>query len=314
MQLLIIGAGAMGCLFAARLRRAGFPVALLEHSAERVKAIAQQGIRVEGVTGEYTVHVPIFSETSSIAPPDMALICVKSSDTRKAAEALKDCLKPETSVITLQNGLGNVEVLAEFLGKRRIIGGATSEGATVLSHGRIRHAGQGKTLIGPAEGPDDRAQEIASALNRAGFKTEVTESIDSIIWGKLIVNVGINAIAAITRLRNGQLLQFPDIVAMIEGAVGEAAKVAEAKNIILPYDNPLGRVLEVCTATSDNICSMLQDVLNKRTTEIDSINGAIVREGKAHGIPTPINFALASLVRVMEQTYFTGRHPLPANS
>jgi len=119
----------------------------------------------------------------------------------------------------------------------------------------------------------------------------------------LIVNVGINAITAITRLKNGQLPRFQETLVLIEEAVKEAATVAEAKNVTLPYADPLRRVLEVCSATSDNVSSMLQDVLNKRPTEIDSINGAVVREGKALGIPTPINRTLQSLVRVIQKSY-----------
>jgi 2-dehydropantoate 2-reductase len=294
----------MGCLFAARLRLAGFPVALVEKVVERKEAITRQGIRSEGVTGEHTVPVPVSSGKPSL-PPDVMLIFVKSSETREAAEAVKTWLKPDTSVLTLQNGLGNVEILAEIFGQRRVLGGATAEAATLLSHGRIRHAGQGKTLIAPLERLDTKAQEIASAFIRAGFETEVSQDLNSLLWGKLIVNVGINALAAITRLKNGQLPQFPEALVIIEEAVKEAATVAKARRVTLPYADPLSRVLEVCSATSDNVSSMLQDVLNKRPTEIDSINGAVVREGKALGIPTPINRTLTSLVRVIQQTYLT---------
>ncbi len=305
LNFLVIGAGAMGCLFAARLRLAGYAVALVEKAAERREAISQKGIRLQGVTGEHTVSVPVSSGKPSF-PPEVILIFVKSSETREAAEAVKPWLEPGTSVLTLQNGLGNVEVLAALLGKRRVLGGTTAEGATLLSHGRIRHAGHGKTVIAPAEGPLTKAKEIASALIHAGFETEVSQDLSGLLWGKLIVNVGINAVAAITRLKNGRLLQFQDLLLVIEEAVKEACQVAEAKHVLLPYADPLRRVLEVCSATSDNVCSMLQDVLNKRPTEIDSINGAVVREGEALGIPTPINLALTSLVRVIQQTYTTG--------
>jgi 2-dehydropantoate 2-reductase len=300
----VVGAGAMGCLFAARLRLAGFPVALVEKVPERRDTIAREGIRAEGVTGEYTVPVPMSSGKPSLSP-DVTLVFVKSSDTREAADSVKPWLDRDSSVLTLQNGLGNVEILAEILGKGRVLGGTTSEAATLLSHGKIRHAGQGKTLIAPLDGPATKAREIASAFLLAGFESEVSQGLDSLLWGKLIVNVGINAIAAITRLRNGQLPQFPEILAMIEEAVKEAAAVAKAKNVTLPHADPLSRVLEVCSATSDNVSSMLQDVLNKRPTEIDAINGAVVREGKALGIPTPINRTLTSLVRVIQQTYLT---------
>jgi 2-dehydropantoate 2-reductase len=280
-------------------------VALVEKVPERRDTIAREGIRAEGVTGEYTVPVPISSGKPSLVP-DVILMFVKSSETREAAEAVKSWLEPGTSVLTLQNGLGNVEMLEEILGQGRVLGGTTSEAATLLSHGKIRHAGRGKTLIAPLESPLTKAREIASTFLRAGFETEVTHDLNSLLWGKLIVNVGINAIAAITRLKNGQLPQFPEILVMIEEAVTEAAAVAKARKVKLPYADPLSRVLEVCSATSGNVSSMLQDVLNKRPTEIDFINGAVVREGQALGIPTPINRTLTSLVRVIQQTYSSG--------
>ncbi len=124
-----------------------------------------------------------------------------------------------------------------------------------------------------------------------------------LLWGKLIINVGINALTAITRLKNGRLPEIRGARIVLEEAVKEAVAVAKAKNIHLPYPDTLGRVTQVCDATAENIASMLQDVLNQRETEVDAINGAIVREGDALGIPTPVNLTLTSLVHAIQETY-----------
>ncbi|MBW1721777.1 MAG: 2-dehydropantoate 2-reductase [Deltaproteobacteria bacterium] len=302
MNFLVVGAGAMGCLFSARLKGAGYEVALLEKVPERARRINEQGIRVEGISGEYTAHVQAFIEVPSFSP-DVVLICVKSTDTRKAAEGVRACVGPESRILTLQNGLGNVEILEEIFGKDRVLGGVTAEGATVLAPGHIRHAGRGETLIGPRSGEGNPVEEIVSAFNRAGFKSRSIENVQDLIWGKLIINVGINALTALTGLKNGRLVKFEGTLAIMEKAVEEADAVARAKGIHLPYPDPLARVKEVCEATAENVASMLQDILNKKTTEIDFINGAIVREGEALGIPTPVNFTLTALVRTIQKSY-----------
>lgn len=302
MKLLIVGPGAMGCLFAARLKNAGYDVTLLDYIAERAAQINEQGIMVEGVTGEYKVKVPTFAGHIP-SPPDLVLICVKSYKTQEASQTIKPWLPPEATVVTLQNGVGNLEILEEVFGRDRILGGVTSEGATLLGPGQIRHAGQGETLIGPGGDPDGPAEKLVSVFGQAGMKTKSVDNVYDLIWGKLIINVGINALTAITRLKNGRLPDLPGTRVIMEEAVKEAVAVAKAKNIQLPYPDPLGRVMDVCEATAGNVASMLQDVLKGRRTEVDAINGAIVREGEAFGIPTPVNLTLTSLVQAIQETY-----------
>jgi len=302
MQILVVGAGAMGCLFAARLRRAGFQVVLYEKIASRAKSIQDRGIEVNGISGAYRVKVPAFSESPPVHA-DWVLLCVKSTDTREAAETVSRWVKPESVVLTLQNGLGNVDILKEIFGEERVLCGVTAEGATVLGAGKIRHAGQGETVIGPVRDRDERVQALVSAFNRAGFQTRGAPDVDQLIWGKLIVNVGINALAALTRLKNGRLPQIEGTRRIMARAVEEAAAVARAKGIELPYADPLDRVVAVCQATAKNVASMLQDVLHEKTTEIDFINGAILREGMALGIDTPVNAVLTALVQTIQETY-----------
>ncbi len=302
MKILVVGPGAMGCLFASRLQKAGYMVALLDYSKERAERINAQGIIVEDVTGEYNVKVPVLSGELS-SPPDLVLICVKSYKTREAGQAIEPWVPPQTTILSLQNGVGNIEILQEIFGSERVLGGVTAEGATLLGTGKIRHAGQGETIIGPKKGFEGTVEKIIAAFNGAGFKTRSVNNVDDLIWGKLIINVGINALTAITRLKNGRLPYISGTRLILEEAVKEAVSVARAKNIQLPYADPVGRVLEVCEATAENIASMLQDVLKRKLTEIDFINGAIVREGKSLGIPTPVNFVLTSLVQAVQETY-----------
>ena len=302
MHFLIVGPGAMGCLFAARLKKAGYDVTLLDYKKERAEQINNQGIMVEGVTGKYTEKVTTVVEGGPIRP-DVVLICVKSYKTGEAGKAIKSWIQPKTRVVTLQNGVGNLEILEEIFGKEKILGGVSAEGATLLGPGKIRHAGQGEAIIGPGGDPDSPAERIISDFNKAGFQSRSTANVDDLIWGKLIINVGINALTAITRLKSGRLPELPGSRRIMEEAVKEAVSVADAKKINLPYPDPLGRVVEVCRATAGNIASMLQDVLKERMTEVDFINGAIVREGKVLGIPTPVNLTLTSLVLAIQETY-----------
>lgn len=295
---LIIGAGAMGCLFASRLKRSGLEVALGEKAHEVVEVINSQGLFVGGVGGQHHLMVPAYSDRPP-HQPDLVLLCVKSHDTREAAEALLSWLKSDARILTLQNGVGNMEILQALFGTERVLGGITAEGATVIAPGRIMHAGEGETVIGGGKA----AGEIVSAFQKAGFKARAVDDIRPFIWGKLIINAGINALAAVTRLKNGRLPELTGTRRIMEEAVREAVTIVKAKNIDLPYPDPVGRVVDVCRATAGNVASMLQDVLNKKQTEIEAINGAIVREGAALGIPAPVNSTLTSLVQAIQESY-----------
>lgn len=302
MRFLIVGPGAMGCLFSALLTKAGFEITLLDYDRERAALINDQGVTVEGILGEYKVSVPIVVDRPETIP-DLVMICVKSYKTREAGESVKSMIGQDTKVLTLQNGIGNIEILEGIFGRERVLGGVTAEGATLLGPGKIRHAGQGDTIIGPSGGPESVVEKTVLALNKAGFKGRSEQNMQNLIWGKLIINVGINALTAITGLKNGRLPEFPGTKSVLTEAVKEAVAVAEAKGIALPYPEPVDRVIGVCQATAGNIASMLQDALKRRMTEIGSINGAIVREGENTGIPTPVNQTLTSLVQTIQESY-----------
>jgi len=302
MNFLVIGPGAMGCLFAARLKTAGHEVVLLDHDEERARRISEQGLIVTGVSGDYKVHIPTIAEPAPFRP-DFVLICVKSNNTKEAGNSAFPFAGPRTKVVTLQNGLGNIEILREIFGPGKVLGGVTAQGATLLGEGRVRHAGQGETAIGPRGHGEISTQSLVSLLNGAGFQTRLADNVDVLIWGKLVINVGINALTAITRLKNGRIPMVNGTRRIMEEAVGEAVRVAEAKGISLPYEDPLSKVLAVCEATAENVSSMLQDVLKGKLTEVEMINGAIVREGNRLGIHAPVNRTLTYLVQAIQDTH-----------
>ena len=304
MKFVVVGPGAMGCLFAASLKKAGHGVTVVDYKPERAAAISANGLRIEGISGGYRVDVPAVTGGNELQA-DAVIICVKSHKTRESMLELSSWLDPQTPVLTLQNGLGNLDIIEEVFGRERALGGVTSEGAILLGPGHARHAGKGQTTIGPA---GKSARMIVTAFREAGFEAFEADAVENLVWGKLIVNVGINALAAITGLKNGFLPGLPGTRAVMEEAVREAVQVAGKKGIDLPYADPLGRVLEVCRGTSDNVASMLQDIMNSRVTEVAYINGAIVREGKKFHVPTPVNQTLTCIVEALQVTYDNRMH------
>lgn len=305
MKIVIVGPGALGCLVAASFKaRTKEEIWLFDYSAERAKKIAGDGIKVEGIGGPLNVKVNVTSDPKDIGVADLIIFCVKSYSTEDASRLIKDMVGEDTSVLTLQNGIGNVQILNDHFGADKVVAGITNHGATLLGTSHVRHAGRGDTIIGKSGGKLSGAlRNIANLLSKAGFETKVSKDIDSVIWSKLVINVGINAVTAITRLNNGRLVEHEWAKVLLRGAVGEAVKVVRRKRIKIAYDDPIQKVESVCRATATNVSSMLQDILNRKRTEIDFINGAIVRQGKASGIPTPVNETLSSLVNLIENSY-----------
>jgi len=223
---------------------------------------------------------------------------------KEAIEQIKPLLGQNTKILTLQNGMGNIEVIAELTGEERVIGGITSEGATLIDTGKIRHAGRGETIIGMIDGKTPvEMRGIREVFNKVGFETKMSRDIKSLIWSKLIINAGINALTAITGLPNGKLTEFEGTKRILRDAVTEAVRIAKRKRIKLIYEDPLAKVEGVCEGTSTNLSSMLQDVLRKKRTEIDFINGVIVRLGQELGISVPTNKLLVDLVKTIEASY-----------
>ena len=303
MRIAVVGAGAMGSLFGGTLS-AVTEVTLLDPWAEHVAAMQRDGLRIVELDGRETT-IPVTATTDPAAVPevDLVIIFVKSHGTRQASQWASRFLAPGGLALTLQNGVGNGETMAEVLGADRVVAGVTSHGATLLGPGRVRHAGCGPTHIATRPEIAARLSEVAAVFEQAGFEVHLSDDLESLVWGKLIINVGINGLTAILRVPNGQLVEIPAAGALMAQAVAEAEAVCQAKGISLPYDDPLGRVQEVARATATNRASMLQDVLRGVPTEIGVINEAIVREGKRLGIPTPVNEFIVTTIRAIEGSY-----------
>jgi 2-dehydropantoate 2-reductase len=304
MKIVIVGPGAMGCLLAVFLSKSKQELWLLDKNKERTSLIQQSGISIEGISGSWQTQVKTTAQPQEIGEADLIIICVKSYDTKKAILEAKAIVGKNTKVLTLQNGIGNIEIIAEVVGSEKVIGGVTNLGATLLDVGKVRHAGRGETVIGRIDGKlSIELRTIREIFNKVGLETRISRDIKGLLWSKLIINVGINALTAITGLNNGRLIEFEGTRKILRDAVTEAIRVAKRKRIKLIYDDPLAKVEAVCEATATNVSSMLQDVLRKRRTEIDFINGVIVRQGQELDIPTPVNSLLANLVKTIEESY-----------
>jgi 2-dehydropantoate 2-reductase len=309
MKIAILGAGAMGSLFGAKLSPLA-DVWLVDPWAAHVQAMQRDGLRLIELDGTETV----VSVQATTNPPtvgdgvDLALIFVKSHQTSEVAGWASPLLKADGLALTLQNGLGNLEAIASVLGLDRGVQGVTAHGATLVAPGQVRHAGQGTTHVASRPTVTAQLTKIAALFEQAGFKTDLSDNLDSLLWGKLIINVGINALTAILRVPNGLLAEVEPASALMTGAVDEAVQVAQAKGITLPYDDPQEQTRAVAIATGLNRSSMLSDVSRGVPTEIDVINNAIVREGASLGIPTPVNQTLVWLIKTFEATYSLERN------
>jgi len=305
MKIALVGAGAMGSLFGAMLAEAGNDVWLYDVWLEHVQTINLNGLQIEREGKTRTVKVKATDDPQQIGQAELVIIFVKAFRTNSAAETAQTIAGSGGSVMTLQNGMGNADIIAEFIEPERILAGTTSHGATLLGPGSIRHAGSGPTTIGAWAQTEDglqRAGQLAEFFNQAGIKTESVADVRSLVWNKLLINIGINAITALTGIKNSQILDLENTRQLSRTAVMEAISVAQAENIKV-HDDALDRVFKVAEATALNRSSMGQDVDHRRQTEIEAINGFIVREAKRLSLQAPVNFALTALVQTLEYHY-----------
>lgn len=303
MRIAIIGAGAMGSLFGSMLSPVS-DVYLIDPFEEHVRVINEKGLTVER-TGEppKTFRLYATTDASSIESGiDLAVIFTKSYKTREAAQTARPLLHENSLVLTLQNGLGNLDVIADEVGKNRAIAGVTSHGGTLVGPGHVRHAGKGPTYIAAASPDTPSLTPLIKTFQAAGIDTELSDNLDTLIWGKLIINVGINALAAIMRVPNGILGITPECEKIMSQAVAEAVAVAEALNIELPYPNPLEQVKIVCEKTAENHASMLQDIIRGARTEVGVINQAVVKKAEEAGLAAPCNRFLCEIIEALEAT------------
>ena len=303
MKITIIGAGAMGSLFGSLLAQSGHEVLLVDVWQEHVDSVNAQGLGVESDGKTRRVDIKASINVDDGQNSDLVIIFVKSTQTEKVAADAVRCLDGNGFVLTLQNGMGNADIISQVVDPDRVIAGTTSHGATVLGPGLIRHAGVGQTMIGMwSRTSSADLAAIKKIFNNAGIETSLADDIHLIVWEKLIVNVGINAITALTGIKNGKIVDGPPTGELVRTAVGEACDVALAYGVVLP-DYIADRVFAIAKATGPNRSSMGQDIDHKRQTEIDAINGAVVRLAKPKNIEVPVNLTLTALVKTLQKNY-----------
>ena len=298
MKVAIIGPGAIGCTLGFWLSRGGLDVMFLDLDAASAAALERAGLHIEGVRGEFRAAARATADAASAGPADLVVVSVKAYDTAAAMRQHAAVAGPGATVVTFQNGTGNVEAIGAVVGADRVLAGTTTLGAHLLGVGHVRHAGDGDTFLGePGGGSSERAERIAAALTAGGIATRAVPDMPQRLWSKLAVSTGINALTAILRVRNGALVEDADADAVLEAAARETVEVARARGIALDPTAAVERTREVARRSAANRSSMFADVLAGRRTEIDAINGAVARLGRECGVPTPVNDVLARLIR-----------------
>lgn len=302
MRITIVGIGALGSLFAARLNPVA-DVTLYGHWPAQLRAL-QKGLTLVDPQGNRRhVEVTVQNDPAQIPPAPAAFVLVKSYQTRAAVAELEQLLQPDGIAVTLQNGLGNVEQISSVVGPKRAVLGSTSEGANIPRPGVVRHAGHGLTYLGRPPGGDEvLLQSLAGVLREAQFQVKISDDLDRIVWGKLAVNAAINPLTALLKVPNGFLAENKLAREVAEQAASEVARVATARGIPILAKDAAAQAVSVARATANNRSSMLQDVLNGRPTEIEAITAAVLRFGRRMGVETPANECLYALVKELNRS------------
>lgn len=297
MHVCIVGPGALGCLHAALLARAGVAVSLLDHRPERARLIDEQGVIVEEGGAVEVVRVRCTADAAELPAADLAILCVKTFQTAEAAGRAAPLIGADTVLLRLQNGLAGPDCLREVAPAERIVLGTSGQGANTVGWGHIRHAGTGPTRVGSLV-PEGMAaaEQAAAVLRQALDDVEAVEDVRVALWQKLLVNAAVNPLTAITGLRNGQLLEIPLLRAALRDIAGEAEQMALARGMPLVAGRAGLIAEDACRLTAANRSSMLQDVQAGRRTEIEDISGAVAREGEEAGINAPLSRVLTWLV------------------
>ena len=297
-DVIVFGAGAMGSFFGGMLSRRNRVTLVCR--AEHANAIRKSGLRIAGKTA-MIARPTATTSASRIRRADLVIISTKAYDTERACRALRR-IATRAIWLTLQNGLENADVLARYATK--VIAGTTTHGVTFVRPGEVRHAGIGDTIIGALAGAgEDDVIRLRDVLEESGIRTRISPNIRRELWLKVIANAGINPLAALTGLRNGQLLAVPGLRAALEGLCSEAASVARAEGFEIADREAIDLTVRIARRTRENRASMLQDVQLRRRTEVDAITGAVLRAAKRHDLRVPMNLVSHALVMGLERSY-----------
>lgn len=296
MKVAVMGAGAVGCFFGGMLARAGHDVVLIGRP-QHVEAIARKGLRIEARQFDERIgapHLTASTEASAVAGAELVLFCVKSTDTESAGAAVKPHLRAETLVLTLQNGADNAERLRAVI-PQDVAAAVVYVATEMAGPGHVRHHGRGELVIEPSRASDAAAR----TLIEAGVPTEISPNVRGALWAKLIVNCAYNALSAITQLPYGRLVQGVGVSEAMHDIVSECVAVAQADDVTLPPDIE-GAVTRIAQTMPGQYSSTAQDLARGKRSEIDHLNGYVVRRGVAKGVPTPANRLLQTLVHLIE--------------
>ena len=310
-HVVVVGAGAMGGLFGGLLAEGGLPVTLVDASAEHIEAIRKAGgIRITGVGGDRVIAVSGTTRGADVTSADVVLFQCKAFANEAAAQSVKHLFAKGAVAISFQNGLGNEETLERILGPGKVIGGLTAQAGLVEAPGVVRNGGDLPTHISEmGGGPSDRVQAIAQAFTAHGLNTLATADIRREKWKKLLGNVALGAISAITDYSSAELMRVPELRETVFRLVDEAALVARAEKVTLDVAEARSVLMKLVDTegggTGNSKSSMCEDILRRRPTEIDTIHGSVARLARAHDIPTPTLDALIALVKGLQSKYLT---------
>jgi len=301
----VFGAGAVGCWYGAQLAKAGAPVVLIGRPAH-VEAIRRDGLRVDSAAGRETVAIGADASPEALRGAGLVLLCVKSNDTAEAARTIAPRLDPGAIVLSMQNGVDNVQRAREAAGLDPVAA-VVYVGASMGGPGRVVHAGRGELVIGELPGAADpdpaRTAQVAEAFRRAGVACEVSPDVRAALWTQLVVNVAYNAVSALAGARYGAIVGDAGALALQRDLIAECAAVARADGVPLaPLSELIDTVRAVGHAMTGATSSTEQVLARGRPTEIDALNGTVVRRGDALGVPVPVNRALHALVRLRERS------------
>jgi 2-dehydropantoate 2-reductase len=307
-RVVIVGGGAMGGLFGGLLAEGGLEVTIVDVWREHVAAINRNGLRIVGYGGDRAIAVKATSDAGSVRSADVVLFQCKAFANLAAARSVKHLFDGTSVAISLQNGLGNEETLAGVLGAANVLGGLTAQAGLVIEPGVVRNFGDLPTYVGEFAGElSDRAVKIAEAFTRHGLPTRASADIKREKWKKLLGNVALGAVSAVTDLTSAEIVAVPELRGCVLCALDEAAAVARACGIALA-DSEQREIFDKLTnpsggGTGSSKSSMAADIAQRRRTEIDTIHGSVARLGREHGVPTPTIDTMIAMVKGLESRY-----------
>jgi 2-dehydropantoate 2-reductase len=309
MKIGIVGTGAMGCVYAALLSDAGNEVWAVDSWAEHVAAMAAHGLSLDGASGTRNVRLNATTEPSEAGPCDLVIIATKAMDVAAAAQAARPMVKPDGIVLTIQNGLGSAQKVAEILGSERVVLGVVGGfGASITAPGKAHHNGMELVRLGEMNGPvSARVEALAELWRGAGFTVKCFDDMDQLVWEKLICNCAFSASAALTGWTVGEIIDDREAWSVASTCALEAYLVARASNIRLDIDDPVTYVRDFGAKIPDARPSMLLDHMAGRASEIDAINGAIPPVAARVGVKAPVNETVSALVRAKEKNFAASR-------